>query len=239
MRKHDPGSTCESMIFGSTCRWKALCTVDVAPFDEGAAEPALALRYAGSLRGIQAGRGATEGVRGRSPAWKRGRKHRGQVAPLTRCSALLLARRAVVDTTEVGGTASIVRPPEVGPPSKRGSASRLNPGFGWGYARSARLTPCAREPERSLGARFGRSVAEVGKKHLPSRTRGEPRGEPKLRPGSTSRRRSPDKKRHPGTGERVRARRMIFKVNANRLTRLQDRGSNRWKASWVSVFAAL
>jgi hypothetical protein len=110
--------------------------------------------------------------------------------PRSRGALLIsLARRAVVDTAEVGGTASIVRPPEVGPPSKRGSASRLSSGFGWSYARSARLTPCAREPERSLGARFGKSVAEVGKKHLPSRTRGEPRGELKLRPGSTSRRR--------------------------------------------------
>jgi hypothetical protein len=34
---------------GSTCRWKALWAVDVAPFDEGAAEPALALRPLGSM----------------------------------------------------------------------------------------------------------------------------------------------------------------------------------------------
>ena len=56
-----------------------------------------------------------------------------------------------------------------------------------------------------LGCSSWKSVAEVGKKHLPSRTRGEPRGKLKLRPGSTYRRRSPDTKRHPGTGERVRA----------------------------------
>jgi len=90
-----------------------------------------------------------------------------------------------------------------------------------------------------LGCSFWKSVAEVGKKHLPSRTPGEPRGELKLRPGSTSRRRSPDKKRHPGTGERVRACRAIITVNATRLTRLQDRGSRRRKASWVWVFATL
>jgi hypothetical protein len=35
---------------GSTCRWKTLCTVDVAPIDEGAAESALVLRYSGILR---------------------------------------------------------------------------------------------------------------------------------------------------------------------------------------------
>lgn len=35
---------------GSTCRWKALCAVEDAPFDEGATEPELAPRYAGSPR---------------------------------------------------------------------------------------------------------------------------------------------------------------------------------------------
>lgn len=61
------------------------------------------------------------------------------------------------------------------------------------------------------GCSSWKSVAEVGKKHLPSRVRGKPRGELKLRPGSTYRRRSPDTKRHPGTGERVRACRAILK----------------------------
>jgi hypothetical protein len=38
---------------GSTCRWKTLCTVDVAPIDEGATESALVLRYSGILRGLK------------------------------------------------------------------------------------------------------------------------------------------------------------------------------------------
>jgi hypothetical protein len=95
---------------GSTCRWKTLCVADVAPFDEGAAEPALAPRVLWVTRD----RGATESVRGRSPAW-----HAADNAvtrqPRSRGALLASSRREVVDTTEVGGAPSIACPPEVGP----------------------------------------------------------------------------------------------------------------------------
>lgn len=187
---------------------------------------------------IQPGRGATESVRGRSPAWP-AVENAVAKQPCSR-GALLVSSR--------GGRWSIRPKLE----ARRQSCVHLRLGHRktWLGAvaefrlrlelRAVGAAHAVRSGTRTvLGCSFRKSVAEVGKKHLPSRTRGEPRGEPKLRPGSTYRRRSPDKKRHPGTGERVRARRANLTVNANRLTRLQDRGSNRRKASWVSVFAVL
>lgn len=79
----------------------------------------------------------------------------------------------MVDAAEVGGAASIARPPEVGPPSsllisvrsRYGPAPRQSPDFGREVARSARLTSCAQDTERSLGARHGsrlqRSVRSI------------------------------------------------------------------------------
>lgn len=196
---------------GSTCRGKALCAVDVAPFDEGAAEPALVPRCSRVLRGSRTSRGATESVRGRSPAWhaadnavakqpahavlssspreaRRGRHDRSW-----RCDVNRASTRGWATLKTWLGAAAVFR-------------LRLK-------GRAVGTAHAVRSGTRTvLGCSFRRSVAEVGKKHLPSRTRGEPRGELKLRPGSTYRRRSPDKKRHPGTGERVRASR----ANLNR-----------------------
>jgi hypothetical protein len=59
----------KARLFGSTCRWKAFWIVEAAPFDEGAGEAVLgASRRVGSTRSGSA-RGATESVRGSSPAW--------------------------------------------------------------------------------------------------------------------------------------------------------------------------
>ena len=212
--------------------------MDVAPIDEGAAESALVLRYSGILwdpnlaearqRASEVGR--QPGTRLTTP-WPSSPAH--AVLCTSRARDVRWSTRPKLD-------------------SRRQSCVHLRLGHRQNVARRRGFIPvsagvtrgrhgsrCALRTRTVLGCSFRKSVAEVGKKHLPSRTRGEPRGELKLRPGSTSRRRSPDKKRHPGTGERVRARRANLTVNANRLTRLQDRGSNRWKTSWVSVFAML
>jgi hypothetical protein len=189
---------------GSTCRWKTLCTVDVAPIDEGAAESALVLRYSGLLRGPK-----LADVRQR--ASEVGRQPGTRLTtpwPSSPAHAVLCASRS-------RGVRWSTRPKL---DSRRQSRVHLRLGHRQNVARrrccipvSAGITRGRHGSRRALGTRtvlgcsFRKSVAEVGKKHLPSRTPGEPRGELKLRPGSTSRRRSPDKKRHPGTGERVRA----------------------------------
>jgi hypothetical protein len=213
---------------GSTCRWKALCTVDVAPFDEGATEPALALRSLVSIIWIPAAEarqrasevGRQPGIRLKTP-WPSSRSdERWSIRPK------LEARRQSRVHLRLGHRQTMAR--------RRGCLPTSV-----GRSRGRHGSRRALGTRTVLGCSFRKSVAEVGKKHLPSRTRSSLRGELKLRPGSTYRRRSPDTKRHPDTGERVRACRAIITVNAIRLTRLQDRGSSRRKASWVWVFATL
>jgi hypothetical protein len=71
---------------GSTCRWKTLCVADVAPFDEGAAEPALAPRVSLGYQSTEARQRASEvglqpGTRSKTP-WS------GSPAHAVLCSTL-------------------------------------------------------------------------------------------------------------------------------------------------------
>lgn len=215
---------------GSTCRWKALCTADVAPFDEGAAEPALALRSLVSIIWIPAAEarqrasevGRQPGIRLKTP-WPS--------SPLRRAWSTrpkLEARRQSRVHLRLGHRQTMAR--------RRGCLPTSV-----GRSRGRHGSRRALGTRTVLGCSFRKSVAEVGKKHLPSRTRSSLRGEPKLRPGSTFRRRSPDKKRHPGTGEKGAS--LSRDHNCERDTAhsiaLHDRGSSRRKASWVWVFATL
>lgn len=62
-----PTNRSRKRALGSTCRWKALWAEEAAPFDEEAVEAVLG---SSTKLGLTAGRdrGATESVRGRSPA---------------------------------------------------------------------------------------------------------------------------------------------------------------------------
>jgi hypothetical protein len=175
--------------------------VEVAPFDEGATESALVLRYSGLLRDpnlAEARQRASEV--GRQPGTR-------LTTPWPSSSA-----HAVLCPSRSRGVRWSTRP-KLG--SRRQSCVHPRLGHRQNVARRRGCIPvsagttrgrhgsrCALGTRTVLGCSFRKSVAEVGKKHLPSPTRGEPRGELKLRPGSTYRRRSPDKKRHPGTGDK-------------------------------------
>lgn len=103
---------------------------------------------------IQPDRGATESVRGRSPAWHavenavaKQPRSRGALLVSSRdgrwsIRPKLEARRQSCVHLRLGHR-------------KTWLGAVVNSDFGWSFARSARLTPCAQEPERSLGARFG------------------------------------------------------------------------------------
>jgi hypothetical protein len=137
---------------GSTCRWKTLCVADAAPFDEGAVEPALAPRAGLQHPGVHSWISRNEARQRASEVGLQAGTRLTTPWPGSPAHAVLCSsprRRAVVDTTEVGGAPSIARPPEVGPrraSARYGSAPRQSPDLGREVARSARLTPCAQDP---------------------------------------------------------------------------------------------
>jgi len=127
-------------------------------------------------------RGATGGVRGRSPTLQLGRKRRARGAPPKRRCSLLAGRKArenvVCVTTEAGGAPSSACPTGIGlpqggpvPPGRTRSRSGKHPAV----IRSASCEPGNRAVH---GCSCRGSVAEVGKEAPSPCRRGEPRGEP-------------------------------------------------------------
>jgi hypothetical protein len=90
-------------------------------------------------------------------------------------------------------------------------------------------------PDRSMGARFGSRLQRSARSIFPVAAKRAER-HAKLRSGSTYRRRSPDKKRHPATGERVRGSsrdRSNECVRASLDCKIEDQAGGRRPEAWL------
>jgi hypothetical protein len=173
----------KARLFGSTCRWKAFWIVEAAPFDEGAGKAVLgASRRSGTTRSGSA-RGATESVRGSSPAWHAVDNAAARWLPPSCGSPRLRPIAHATGRSESGRTNRSWRPRRQAR-STWGRVALLPSGRGSGLAPQSPkgLGPKGLGPEDGSGRRgeshalgnqaihgcsCRESVAEVGEEHLP------------------------------------------------------------------------
>jgi hypothetical protein len=173
----------KARLFGSTCRWKAFWIVEAAPFDEGVGKAVLgASRRVGSSRSGSA-RGATESVRGSSPAWRAADNAAARWLPPSCGSPRLHPIARATGRSESGRTNRSWRPRRQARstwgrvallPSGRGSglAPQSSKGFGPEDGGGRRGASHALGNQAIHGCSCRESVAEVGEEHLPRVTKG-------------------------------------------------------------------